>query len=466
MAVYSIIQKSQLEGALRLDAEYYQPEYLDIQKKLRSIKVATILDMAESVISFGAYSLCNFIEWQEKGVPYLNVQNIQDGFIDFDGVKFISEKVDTVLKKSKVEEGQVLLTMAGTIGNAAVAHKIPEKVNSNQAIAKITLKKSFSPYYLVAFLNSYYGSKQTEREIVSSVQPNIFLGQIKEFKVPLVGQKEQQEIGNIYREGLGALENSKKFYSQAENLLLEELGLNDFEQEVANEPNFTIFNLSEAQKANRLDAEYFQAVYKRVVEKVSQKLKTLSLSDIFEFTRGVFVPTEFYTNKKTVRPFIRIKELSGKVGINEQGVVFINEKYPKDAKNTLFENDLVIAIIGDTIGKVNLIRKELSGGFCSNNMARLRIKREWVGKFLPEFSEILFQSFFIQSQIKQKMAQTGQPKISDKELKSVIIPVLPKSTQQKIADLIRQSHEARRRATSLLGDAKAKVENLIESKTP
>jgi len=28
MIAYSIIQKSQLEGGLRLDAEYYQPEYL------------------------------------------------------------------------------------------------------------------------------------------------------------------------------------------------------------------------------------------------------------------------------------------------------------------------------------------------------------------------------------------------------------------------------------------------------
>ena len=33
MITYSIIQKSQLEGAKRLDAEYYQPEYfIDFSK--------------------------------------------------------------------------------------------------------------------------------------------------------------------------------------------------------------------------------------------------------------------------------------------------------------------------------------------------------------------------------------------------------------------------------------------------
>jgi len=39
MAVYSIIQKSQLEGALRLDAEYYQPEHLILNSKLKSQKI-------------------------------------------------------------------------------------------------------------------------------------------------------------------------------------------------------------------------------------------------------------------------------------------------------------------------------------------------------------------------------------------------------------------------------------------
>ncbi len=32
----------------------------------------------------------------------------------------ITEKVDQILKKSRVSDGQVLLTMAGTIGNVAV----------------------------------------------------------------------------------------------------------------------------------------------------------------------------------------------------------------------------------------------------------------------------------------------------------------------------------------------------------
>ena len=268
MQNFSIIQKSQLENAKRMDAEYYQPEYLEVEKKINSIKTKTIADISESVVNFGAYSLCNFIKWEKDGVPYLNVQDIKDGYIDFDNTKFISEKVDEILKKSKVMEGQVIMTMAGTIGNVAVAHKIPEKVNSNQATAKITLKKNVNPYYIAAFFNSSYGKNQIIREIVSSVQPNIFLFQIKNFKIPVVAESKQKEVGNIYVKGLNELENSKKYYQQAENLLLGELGLKDFEED---QSLFSIVNLSDVKNAHRMDAEYFQGAYNKLKSKIKMQ---------------------------------------------------------------------------------------------------------------------------------------------------------------------------------------------------
>ena len=44
MIFYSIIKKSQLEGALRLDAEYYQPEYLELSSKLKGQESKPLLN--------------------------------------------------------------------------------------------------------------------------------------------------------------------------------------------------------------------------------------------------------------------------------------------------------------------------------------------------------------------------------------------------------------------------------------
>jgi restriction endonuclease S subunit len=50
------------------------------------------------------------------------------------------------------------------------------------------------------------------------------------------------------------------------------------------------------------------------------------------------------------------------------------------------------------------------------------------------------------------------------QIKNLQVPILPKVTQQKIAGLVRQSHEARKKAKELLEQAKREVEKLIEGK--
>ena len=51
------------------------------------------------------------------------------------------------------------------------------------------------------------------------------------------------------------------------------------------------------------------------------------------------------------------------------------------------------------------------------------------------------------------------------QIKQVQVPILPEKTQQKIAELVRESHTARVKAKQLLEDAKHKVEELIESES-
>jgi len=47
------------------------------------------------------------------------------------------------------------------------------------------------------------------------------------------------------------------------------------------------------------------------------------------------------------------------------------------------------------------------------------------------------------------------------QIKNICIPIIEKPTQQKIADLVRRSHEAHKKAKELLEEAKHKVEMMI-----
>jgi len=457
MITCSVIQKSQLEGALRLDAEYYQPEYLEISKKLRSISCKTLDEISDKVISFGAYALTSLIEWEtDDGIPFIVAGNIKEGIIDYGDVRYITEKTDEILKKSRVKEDQVLLAMSGSVGNAAVAVDIPQRLNSNQDIVKITPKKGISPYFLAAFLNSKYGKEQVLRLPVGSVQQHIFLWQIKSLLVPIVSKNKTKEVEEIYKQALGLLSKSKKYYSQAKDLLLEELGLRDFKFE----DNLTfVVNLSEVKSARRADAEYFQPKYEKVISLIKAKSQIHRLNEITTVKRGSLIDPRFYDDIKGT-PYIRGKDFSAG-RLEKTNLVYISEDFKPRNETRVKTGDLVFASIG-SVGTLALVDEGFNNSFISNNTGKIAIKDK--DGIIPEYLTVVLQSIVGKLQLEKEASQTAQPKISDSQVRNFYIPTLPKSTQQKIADLVKKSYQARKKSKELLEEAKRKVEEMIEKK--
>lgn len=455
MITYSIIQKSQLEGAHRIDAEYFQPEYLEVEKKLLSINTKSIGEISESVVNFGAYSLCNYIVWQESGVPYLNVENIKEGYIDLENVKYIDEKVNEILWKSKVINGQIILPMAGTIGNAAVAYNLPLKVNSNQATAKITLKKNISPFYVAAFLNSNFGKLQTKREIVSSVQANIFLWQIKNFRIPIIPEEKQREIRDIWLEGLKELENSRFLYAEAEDLLLEELGLSSFAEASENEKDLSwIVNLSDVRNTKRVDAEYFQPKYEKLIAKLKTQNAKL-LGDLVSMKKGFEPGSEAYQEEGKL--FIRVSSLS-KFGVENKDQQYLNDNLYQQLKNDYQPQLGEILLTKDATPGVAYVIKEAIEGIISGGILRLKLKESIDSEYLA----LCINSLIGKMQAERDAGGSVIAHWKPEQIKNLLIPILSKSAQQKIADLVRKSHEARKKSKELLVEVKRKVEEIIE----
>jgi len=455
--IFSIIQKSQLEGVHRLDAEYYQPEYFIDFSKGKWKSIGEILELCQ-------YGISQSMNDQKRGYPIFKMDDIDYGFLFDDEVRF-ADITDSVFTEFKLQKNDVLFNRVNSeefVGRTGIYKLTDLRSVFASYLIRIRVKENgdILPDYLNIFLNSAYGLKQIRRFARRAVnQANVNAEELKQIKIAILPKLEQEKIAELSNKSWQEFQGSKIFYSQAENLLLEELGLKDFKEDNS---LFSIVNLSDVKSSHRIDAEYFQEKYGKMIEVVKIKREVESLDNLFDFNRGIFISTDYYTEEKTQTPYIRIKELSEKGGINKDEIIYINKKYIGDEKNKLKENDLVLAIIGDTIGKTNKIDKELSGGYCSNNTGRLRIKKEWGNKILPECNELIFQSILIQSQIEKKKAQTGQPKINDSEIRSILIPILSKLTQQKIANLIQKSHEARKKAKELLKQAKLKVEEMIE----
>jgi type I restriction enzyme S subunit len=451
MITHSIIQKSQLEQRHRLDAEYYQPEYLEVAGKMKSLSHETLGSISESIVSFGAYALTNFIEWQDDGIPFIVAENIKEGFISYEGARYISNKTDEILKKSRIQEEQVLLSMSGSVGNAAVAYKTPPKLNSNQDIVKISLKEKFSPYSLAVFLNSKYGRMQVLRLPVGSVQQHIFIWQTKSLLVPIFSINFVNRIEKIYKEGLDQLEISKALYSRAEDLLLDDLGLKDFKLE---EMLSYVVNLSDVKSAHRADAEYFQPKYEKIIEKIKNQNVKL-LGDLVSLRKGFEPGSDEYQNEGKI--FIRVSNIS-KHGLIDKDQKYLREELYQTLRKDIEPKTGEILLTKDATPGIACVLKESVEGIIAGGIIRLKLKEDIEGEYLA----LCINSVIGQMQIERDAGGSVIVHWKPEQIKKLQVPVLTKSAQQKIADLVLQSHQARKKAKELLEKAKREVEDFIE----
>lgn len=137
-------------------------------------------------------------EFTPKGIPFLRINNLVDGQISFEDILHIDRETHkTKLRRSVVKAGDVLITIAGTIGKTlVVADELPE-MNCNQAIAIIRLTEGIDSRYLTHWLATNDALRQVSSSKVTATISNLSLGQIKELRVPLPPLKEQKRIAAI-----------------------------------------------------------------------------------------------------------------------------------------------------------------------------------------------------------------------------------------------------------------------------
>jgi len=446
MITYSTIQKSQLEGMFRLDAEYYQPEYLEVTKILRDRPYRKFSEVVSNIIN--GDEIRKYVD--KDGLPYLRVSDIKEFFIDLSSVVYIS-KESRIKQNIKLKEGDILLSRSGSLGLAAIA--TPDL--SNSVISSHLMRapvKNINPYFLVAFLNSKFGKSQIIQRNNGAVVPEINHPSLKEILVLTPSKEKQNEIEDLVKSAYIQIQESNKTYFQAEDLLLQELGLRDFEPE--ENLSYTA-NLSDVKSAHRIDAEYFQPKYDKLISKIKNQ-KSKALLNIVNNAPAKFNPMN---QPAKVFKYVELANINSSIGVIDGYSEVLGKEAPSRAKRLLKYGDVIASSVEGSLEKVALVDREQEGYLASTGFFQFRSD-----EILPEVLLILAKSLVFQMQLEKQCAGTILTAVPKEAIKNIYVPVLPKPIQQKIADLVRQSHEARKKAKQLLEEAKQKVEDLIERK--
>ena len=181
----------------------------------------------------------------ESGVKFLRAQNVINGEVFLnDDILFIDKKThDEGLKRSKVMDGDVLLTIAGTIGRTAIVRNIKEPLNCNQAVAIIRLGKSqIDANYLCKYLSSDLANSQFLKGKVTATISNLSLGQIRKLKIPLPPLETQKKIAAILDDA-DKLRQLDKILIKKYDALTQSLFLDMFGDPIANPKDWKVWKL-------------------------------------------------------------------------------------------------------------------------------------------------------------------------------------------------------------------------------
>lgn len=132
---------------------------------------------------------------EENGVPFIRITNLKNDTIDLTDVLFIKRGIhETSLKRTQLKSGELLLSMAGTIGLTVIVPDFISEANINQALARIVLENGYSNYFVKEILNSKVGKTQTDRLSRPAVQSNINFDEIGSLLIPIPPLDKQKEI--------------------------------------------------------------------------------------------------------------------------------------------------------------------------------------------------------------------------------------------------------------------------------
>lgn len=439
----------------RIDGEYYRPSFLELELNINRLVSVAFGDLVDEIRCgpFGSTVLSD--SYLKNGVIIARPFNLIDYTLERENLVFIDEK-DCLGKKLKFyQEEDIFFSRVGDVRCGIVPnfnHKIT--ISPNIIAVKVD-KKKVNPYYATIFFNSKFGFPQIVRGLKVVAQPTIQTDLISKLRIVIATDYLQKEIEKLFKKSLYLKDRSKSFYYQAEQLLLDELGLSDWRPK----PGMVfVKNFSETQKAGRFDAEYFQPKYEEIVVAVKKcKGGFDELGNLAKIKKSVEPGSEAY--RESGVPFVRVSNIS-KLELSDNNQQFISEALYEELKKHQPRVDEILLSKDATPGIAYHLSETPQKMIVSGGILRLKVASPQI---LPEYLTLVLNSVIVQKQIERDSGGSIINHWRPDQAKATLIPILGDEKQKEIKQLIGESFKCRKLSKALLEIAKRGVEIAIET---
>ena len=449
----SIVTAGVLNEEHRFDAQFFQKAYLAEGQALNGHTLSTISEFA--FVTDGPHGYHEV----DDGSPIamLTAKCVSDWFAEREGADTIARWVDDANKRSSLEVNDLILSTRGTVGNCAVVTFEALPANLDQDVARIAMLENspFQPLFLLAYLNSRFGQDHIARHSSGMVQQGLSLTKVRDIPVPLLSEPFQVRVSDTIEESLRLRRETRAKHKEAEDTLLEALGLADWKPP---EPLSYTARASDAFTASRLDAQYFMPAK----EQVRQSLAAMPgdrLGERMNSIRNMFVPdcapaTMKLRNYNVTAALVSLldaeKEPSFASGIGS-------------IKKTFKDGDVVISRLRAYLREIAVVSTcDDIPSIGSSEFIVLRPKKGQCD-ISPETLMVFLRSAPVQTVLKWCQKGSQHPRFSEGDLLSIPVPDAVAEVSGQVTTIVKKGFAARRCARQLLEAAKRAVEIAIEN---
>ncbi|WP_431309972.1 restriction endonuclease subunit S [Morganella morganii] len=442
----------------RIDPWHYQPRFErqinKIKDNLGALPLEAVIDSKRGVASGATPLGANYLE---KGrVKFYRTSEVEEMFLQAEEAVFINDEDDEKLKRSRLVDGDVLLTITGAkFGKSAVvsAKHLPANISQHSVRFKPDPKK-VDAYFLVAYLNSKTGQVAIWKEAYGATRPAIDFPSVRSLAIPKVLPIAQKYIGDKVRQSEQLRAWAKRSEKRAQELFNKQV---DWSFEVLKVGKINKVLVSELN--GRLDLKYNSPARLALLRHIKNKQITTTelarLVDISAMIGWKGLTTDYYTN---FGPWLlRGVEFRDGVIEFEKLVSVDRDKYLEQPQIHLKEGDIAFSKDG-TIGKAIVIPELANDMAAGSTIARLRLKK--VNEINPYYLELVLNHDFVQVQVESFATGIAQPHITQEWIAQLIIPRV--KYEQVIGEYLSIHHLANNNSKILIQAAKTLVESLIE----
>lgn len=437
----------------RIDSEFHHKPPVQ-NPNYNYVDVGDHLTLVQYGISIG-------MNEEGEGTKIYRMNEIHNMLCDIEVSKF-ADISSTEIKAFKLTDRDILFNRTNSfdfVGRTGLFRSFSNEsfVFASYLVRVRTDESKILPEYLVAFLNSSLGIWDIKRRARISInQSNVNAQELAAVKIPLLSLKFQSRLKELFEQAHQDRLKAIQIYQQAEDLLLSELGLKNWQP---TDENIAIKSFSASfGMSGRLDAEYYQPFYEEVEQKIKSREFVL-VQDICSHINYGSVPTSPYSENGEGIPYIKGLNIK-KTEILTDSLDRIVNTEKLSSKFFTKKGDIIISQMG-TVGNCGVVGDEQVGWIFASFTIRIRIKNQKL--FNPHFVAFYIEKVAKPYYLMRNIAQASVRQNTDlPTIRNIYIPVVSEKIQISIVAKLQKYKQLKQQSKQLLEIAKTGVERAIE----